>query len=91
MLGGCSDEASSVAGSRSTASQMREASVGGEVQVQQLPGCSSEGGGVSQQLLDPRPQAPDRAVVDEPAPPLGDVRAKLAAALIAEAPQLTLW
>jgi hypothetical protein len=62
----------------------------GEVQVEQLAGRRSQGGRISQQLLDLRPQAPDRASAEEPAPPFRDVEAQLAAALIAEVPQLPL-
>jgi hypothetical protein len=60
------------------------------VQVQKLAGRRSQGGRISQQLLDLRPQPPDRAPVDEPAPPLRDLRAKFMAASLAQVPQLPL-
>jgi hypothetical protein len=60
------------------------------VQVQKLAGRRSQGGRISQQLLDLRPQSPDRTALHEPAPPLRDLRAKFMAASIAQLPQLPL-
>jgi hypothetical protein len=40
----------------------------GEVQVQKLAGSRSQGGRISQQLLDLRSQSPDRTALHEPAP-----------------------